>query len=131
MDIPKTARILAVADVYDAITSIRSYRQALSHERAVEMIVAESGTHFDPEVVDVFVTVIDRVVHEMAEEGTGPLVRKTPNDGKDESKAIQAAKHISRASTELWALYEVAHALSRSLGIKDTAELVGRKIEES
>jgi len=131
LDIPKTARILAVADVYDAVTSIRSYRQALSHEKAIEVIKEQSGIHFDPEVVIAFVKVIDKVVQEMATEGTGPLARKITSEGLVvESKAIQAAKHISRASTELWALYEVAQSLSRSLGIKDTAELVVRKIEE-
>lgn len=129
-NIPLTARIMAVADVYDAITSTRSYRQAWSHERAVEVIRRESGTHFDPKVVDAFVQVIDGVVQEMAAEGTGPLVQKMPAPVRTESKAIQAAQHISRASTELWALYEVAQSLTTSLGIKHTAELVVRKIEE-
>jgi PAS domain S-box-containing protein len=52
--IPLSARIVALADVYDALTSKRSYKQALSHEDAVKIILAEKGTHFDPEVVEVF-----------------------------------------------------------------------------
>ncbi len=54
-DIPEAARIFAVADVYDALTSDRPYRPAWTHEQAVAHIVAGSGTHFDPEVVEVFV----------------------------------------------------------------------------
>jgi diguanylate cyclase (GGDEF)-like protein/putative nucleotidyltransferase with HDIG domain len=129
-DIPLTARIMAVADVYDAVTSTRSYRQAWSHDRAVELVRREAGSHFDPAVVEAFLKVIDGVVNEMATEGVGPLVQQHANTTSVESKAIQAAKHISRASTELWALYEVAQSLSSSLGIKHTAELVVRKIEE-
>ncbi len=50
--IPRGARIFAVADAFDAITSDRPYRDARSHMVAVEEIVAASGTQFDPEVVD-------------------------------------------------------------------------------
>ncbi|NIK78148.1 HD-GYP domain-containing protein (c-di-GMP phosphodiesterase class II) [Paenibacillus castaneae] len=46
--IPLLARVTAVADVYDALTSSRSYRKAMSHESAMEIIVKESGKHFDP-----------------------------------------------------------------------------------
>jgi diguanylate cyclase (GGDEF)-like protein/putative nucleotidyltransferase with HDIG domain len=49
-DIPLPARILAVADVYDALTSIRSYKKALSHEAALEIMRQDSGTAFDPAV---------------------------------------------------------------------------------
>ena len=52
--IPLPARIVAVADVYDALTSDRVYRAALSHERARQIIVEGRGTHFDPQVVDAF-----------------------------------------------------------------------------
>jgi len=53
--IPLSARIVALADVYDALTSKRSYKDALLHEEALRIIVSEKGTHFDPDVVDVFV----------------------------------------------------------------------------
>jgi response regulator RpfG family c-di-GMP phosphodiesterase len=52
--IPLSARIVALADVYDALTSKRSYKEALSHEDAVKIIVSERDTHFDPDIVDVF-----------------------------------------------------------------------------
>jgi PAS domain S-box-containing protein len=53
-EIPLSARIVALADVYDALTSKRSYKEALSHEQAMEIILAERETHFDPDVVDAF-----------------------------------------------------------------------------
>ncbi len=54
-DIPKYARILAVADAYDAMTTNRSYRRALDEDEAMEEIRNGSGTQFDPEVVEVFI----------------------------------------------------------------------------
>jgi putative two-component system response regulator len=52
--IPLCGRIVALADVYDALTSRRVYKRPISHEQAREIIVAESGAHFDPAIVDAF-----------------------------------------------------------------------------
>lgn len=54
-DIPLYARIISVADAYDALTSTRPYRAGCSREEAVAILRADSGTHFDPNVVDAFV----------------------------------------------------------------------------
>jgi HD-GYP domain-containing protein (c-di-GMP phosphodiesterase class II) len=60
--IPLLARILAVADAYDAITSDRPYRRASGHRRAVREILAGAGTRFDPGVVQAFLTArLDRL----------------------------------------------------------------------
>ncbi len=53
-EIPLSARIVALGDVYDALTSKRTYKNALPHEEAVKIITRERGTHFDPDIVDVF-----------------------------------------------------------------------------
>ncbi|NLX76411.1 MAG: HD domain-containing protein [Clostridiaceae bacterium] len=53
-DIPLSARIMAVADVYDALRSVRVYKRAFSHEEAVNIIKEGRGTQFDPDIVDVF-----------------------------------------------------------------------------
>jgi len=55
--IPLAARIVAVADVYDALTSRRVYKDAFSHQVARSTILKDSGTHFDPDVVDAFLAV--------------------------------------------------------------------------
>ena len=53
-DIPLSARIMAVADVYDALISDRPYKKRMSHEEAIAIIKAGSGTQFDPDVVKCF-----------------------------------------------------------------------------
>lgn len=53
-DIPLCARIVHVADAYDAMTSHRTYRKAMPHERALQILQACAGSQFDPEVVAVF-----------------------------------------------------------------------------
>ncbi len=53
-DIPLSARIVALADVYDALTTRRVYKEAFSHEQAREIIVAAAGKQFDPQVVEAF-----------------------------------------------------------------------------
>ena len=53
-DISIAARIVALADVYDALTSERVYKDAMSHEQASKIIVEGSGSHFDPEIVEAF-----------------------------------------------------------------------------
>ncbi len=52
--IPVSARLMAVADVYDALTTKRVYKEAMSHEQAVTIILDGRGRHFDPAVVDAF-----------------------------------------------------------------------------
>lgn len=54
-DIPLCGRIVALADVYDAMTTKRVYKEAFSHQVARDIIVKESGSHFDPDVVEAFV----------------------------------------------------------------------------
>lgn len=54
-DIPLSARIVALADVYDALTTRRVYKDAFPHDEAKELIERDSGTHFDPDVVQAFV----------------------------------------------------------------------------
>lgn len=53
-DIPLCARIVAIADVYDAMTSKRVYKEAFSHERTKKLISICSGGHFDPDIVNAF-----------------------------------------------------------------------------
>ena len=61
-DIPEIARIIAVADAYDAMTSTRSYRDALPQQKVREEILKNSGSQFDPEVAKVMVSIIDQDV---------------------------------------------------------------------
>ncbi len=58
-DIPISGRLMAVADVYDALISYRIYKQAISHEEAVETILAAAGSHFDPDIIEQFAALQD------------------------------------------------------------------------
>jgi len=58
-NIPLSARIMAVADCYDALRSDRCYRKGFGHREVKEMIMEESGTHFDPEICKVFLELED------------------------------------------------------------------------
>ncbi len=58
--IPVSARLMALADVYDALSSHRVYKQAMSHEQATAVILEGSGHHFDADIVAAFVAVAER-----------------------------------------------------------------------
>lgn len=60
-DIPLCARVMALADVFDALISRRSYKPPMDFDAAVEIIKAESGTHFDPSVVAAFLRITDKI----------------------------------------------------------------------
>ena len=121
-DIPITARILAVADVFDALTSSRAYRGAWSREAALAEIEREAGKKFDPAVVAAFTTILATFAEE-------PFLPEPAPTGNEIVKPADAVRQIQRASSELWALYEVAQTLSSSLGLQETLEILGRKLE--
>ncbi|MDA3862935.1 MAG: response regulator [Deltaproteobacteria bacterium] len=62
LDIPLCARIVALADVYDALRSKRVYKPGFSHEKAKSIIVEEKGQHFQPEVVDAFLELEEQFI---------------------------------------------------------------------
>jgi HD-GYP domain-containing protein (c-di-GMP phosphodiesterase class II) len=61
LDIPLSARIVAIADVFDALNSKRPYKEAFSLEKSLEIIIEGRGKHFDPVIVDVFLSNFDRI----------------------------------------------------------------------
>lgn len=68
-EIPLLGRILAVCDCYDAIVSRRSYKVAYSKNHAIEELKRNKGTQFDPDLVDVFVTLIPHLDRQVEENG--------------------------------------------------------------
>ncbi|MBQ9605003.1 MAG: HD domain-containing protein, partial [Firmicutes bacterium] len=60
-EIPLSARIMAVADVFDALVSRRSYKEPFTFEKAMSIIIEGSGNHFEPAIVDAFVASKDEV----------------------------------------------------------------------
>lgn len=80
--IPLAARIVAVADVYDALTSVRVYKKGMTHARAAEIINGVSGVQFDPRIVESFnrnAAQFERLAHELADRPDMPPPE--PTDG--------------------------------------------------
>lgn len=63
-EIPLEARLMAIADVYDALVSKRCYKEAMSHEKAYEIIEESMGTHFDPKLRTCFEKAYPRIVED-------------------------------------------------------------------
>ncbi|MDX2132000.1 MAG: HD domain-containing phosphohydrolase [Planctomycetota bacterium] len=88
--IPLAARVVALADVYDALTSKRVYKPAMPHAKARDVIVASRGTHLDPRVVDAFDRIhaeFDRIRAEMA-----------PRGGEAERPSLVTAVELAEAA---------------------------------
>ena len=78
LQIPMAARLMAVADVYDALICHRVYKPAFSHEQAVEIIREGRGRHFDPSVVDAFLELADKfkeIAAELEDPKGDPAIR--------------------------------------------------------
>ena len=59
-DIPISARIFAVADVWDAICSARPYNASWPREKAIEYLIEQAGSHFDPRIVNIFLDLVEK-----------------------------------------------------------------------
>lgn len=82
--IPIPGRLMAIVDVYDALTTTRCYRAPMPHDRAVEVIVNGEGTHFDPAVVDAFLR-------------TAALLRRVADESTDTAFVVAASQRAARA----------------------------------
>ncbi len=138
--IPMTARILAVVDCFDAVREDRAYRCALTHEEARQLVRAQSGKHFDPEVVETFLTHLpvfeQRILAaglslepaqinanlQEVKEDAAPLTNRT-NEQPEYLDQIAAAHH------EMSSLYEIARTFSTSLNLQDTISIFARKLK--
>ena len=73
--IPFSARLMAIADVYDALICRRVYKPAFTHEQAIAMMTAERGKHFDPDLLDALLEIQQQFVEiarRYADEDTAP-----------------------------------------------------------
>jgi diguanylate cyclase (GGDEF)-like protein/putative nucleotidyltransferase with HDIG domain len=130
-DIPFGARILAVVEVYDALTSERAYRRAWTHEGALEYITANRGAKFDPEIVHAFLEVMQRREASPPEEA-GRRAGE-PADEAAAERAEQVAtivRDIAAANRELFALYEISRTIGKSLSLDETLRLVAGKVDK-
>jgi putative two-component system response regulator len=91
--IPMAARILAVADVYDALVSKRAYKDAFSHETARAIILDGRGSHFDPTVVDAFM-LIEPVILEILNRHR-PVDSATPTAADCIGRPVRAEARVA------------------------------------
>ncbi|PYT03940.1 MAG: hypothetical protein DMF60_16850 [Acidobacteria bacterium] len=144
--IPLTARILTVADCFDAVRENRQYRKGMSREEACQFLTDNGATQFDPSVVQAFLTNLPAYEQEIAlhKADHQPLLTPTTQAGLSESalRAVPAAglahtatetpdyvKHIHAAHSEVAALYEMAQTFSASLDVRDVVTLTVNRIE--
>lgn len=136
-EIPVTARILAVADAYDALCGARPFREAVSRDEARKLLLQSAGTQFDPKIVDVFLRNLRKFEAEIDRQGLSytldiqsngdSLSTAEPNSGEANQGYVA---QIKRANREVFALYELARVFSSALNLKETLSLFVKKIED-
>lgn len=126
-EIPLTARILTVADAYDTLRGTRPYRPAMSREKARQIMQAEAGTRFDPQIVAVLLRHLSTLEDEIAANGLAyDDAVGTFTKAKDEEYVEQ----IKRANREVFNLYELAREFSVTVTPQQTLQLFTKRLRE-
>jgi len=136
--IPITARIISVVDCFDSVREDRPFRRAMTRDEAIAFLLRGSGTHFDPNVVELFIQHLPRFEAQIAALG---LPQQLPNEnlvpialkGVDmkqtrERGCYMAYNQIKSAHQEVYALYEIARTFGSSLDVKNTVEILVDKV---
>ncbi|HEX2340776.1 MAG TPA: HD domain-containing phosphohydrolase [Vicinamibacterales bacterium] len=134
-EIPIGARILAVVDCFDALTSERPYRPAVSSDAALGVLHDQAGKAFDPAIVAQFI--------QLAPYLTPPSDRSSrkirlSRDGVREAHAVttshgqgtDAFAEIASANRESYTLYEIAQVMGQSMSLAETMTLVSSKLSQ-
>jgi diguanylate cyclase (GGDEF)-like protein/putative nucleotidyltransferase with HDIG domain len=137
--IPITARIMSVIDCFDSVREDRPFRPGKSREDAIDLLKKGTGTHFDPRIVDMFITHLAEFEDEIAAQGLGdqihasvpgsPIVPAGDVHSHDnENKAFRAYDQIRNAHREVYALYEIARTFGSSLEVENTLSVLVDKV---
>jgi putative nucleotidyltransferase with HDIG domain len=131
-EIPIGARILAVVDCFDALTSDRPYRPRLSDKEAIRILQERRGSMYDPLIVDTFTK-----VHESIATSTNEAVRALPlkaiaaaSSGPPAFSESQTARleEIAASSDEMLTLFEIARSLTTNTSLQDAADLIAKHL---
>jgi diguanylate cyclase (GGDEF)-like protein/putative nucleotidyltransferase with HDIG domain len=131
--IPIGARILAVVDCFDAVTSERPYRRAISREAAINLLRDEAGKAFDPAIVERFTELLpvltpptnDAFWRRVSRSDSASHQRS--GDGAERMSA-DAFDKIASANRENFALYEIAQSMGRSMSLAELMTLVSDRL---
>jgi len=122
--IPLLSRIIAAAEVYDALVSDRCYRKGWSHQQAIEHMKKLSGTYFDPVVMSALVGAESEAAKLGQPAATdGPMVSSYLAPGE----CCAAADVIAQANRELVSLFEIAETLSSTLELDEVLGLLAHR----
>jgi putative nucleotidyltransferase with HDIG domain len=130
-DIPIGARILSVVDCFDALTSDRPYRRALSDDQALSMLIDDRGKAYDPFVVDTFSRVFKDII--AREVDYGPNRRTFQEIAEVSHPAVPsraADGDAASGSPHVLPLFASLHAFSAQAMLADAAEEIARKLRE-
>ncbi|PYS90244.1 MAG: hypothetical protein DMF62_05405 [Acidobacteria bacterium] len=128
--IPLAARILSIADAYDALRAPRPYRPARTKSDAIKFIRSRSGSQYDPLLVETFLRNLSKFEAEIHASG---LNYETDEEAKASRKREKAGssnyvEQIKQANREVFTLYSLAREFSSSLNFQETLELFAEKV---
>jgi diguanylate cyclase (GGDEF)-like protein/putative nucleotidyltransferase with HDIG domain len=137
--IPITARIISVVDCFDSVREDRPFRRGMTRDEAIALLLRGSGSHFDPNVVELFIEHLPRFEAEIASLG---LPQQLPPNAAVEPLALSevdmaqtrergcymAYDQIKSAHQEVYALYEIARTFGSSLDVRNTLEVLVDKV---
>jgi diguanylate cyclase (GGDEF)-like protein/putative nucleotidyltransferase with HDIG domain len=137
--IPITARIMSVVDCFDSVREDRPFRPGMSRADAITLLHAESGTQFDPRIVELFVEHLPGFEAEIAARGLADQVHITVPGNRvatageqvaqaRENTSFAAYDQIRNAHREVYALYEIARTFGSSLEVKNTLSVLVDKV---
>src|SRR6266404_26614 len=137
--IPITARIISVVDCFDSVREDRPFRRGMTRDEALAFLLRGSGTHFDPNVVELFIKHLPRFEAQIA--ALGLPQQLPPNESHEpfalnevdmvqtrERGCYMAYNQIKSAHQEVYALYEIARTFGSSLDVKNTVEILVDKV---
>ena len=136
--IPITARILSVVDCFDAVCEDRQYRKAMTRDEAIELLRANSGSMYDPEIVDAFLEHLPEFEAEIRQqkldmqmETSKPEAESLPavSDKKRDTGKL-AFESIRSAHREVITLYDIAQTIGTSLDLRDTFAVFSSRLRD-
>jgi diguanylate cyclase (GGDEF)-like protein/putative nucleotidyltransferase with HDIG domain len=137
--IPVTARIISVVDCFDSVREDRPFRRGMTRDEAIAFLLRGAGTHFDPNVVELFIKHLPRFEEEIAALGlpqqlpavetTEPIALKEVDMAQTRERgSYMAYDQIKSAHQEVYALYEIARTFGSSLDVRNTVEALVDKV---
>ncbi|HYN83768.1 MAG TPA: diguanylate cyclase [Pyrinomonadaceae bacterium] len=143
--IPLVARVIAVVDFYDSSRCERPFRAGHARDESIELLRRKSGTHFDPRVVEAFITHVasfdrliapedlaEQVSSQVSSDGAAAEAGRVTDSrvAADATPRAEASgfRSIAEAQREVYALHEIIQAVASSLNVEDTVALVADRL---